>query len=195
MIGRRRPGGLSGKSRRKRRRVYSRLRASFPYNFTSFFPRHSHVHTVSPSFSILSLSFSLSCLRYILTFPRPRRSYLSLPGAFTATWFEPDLPLHCWDPPDICLACSLKFPWRCVNAKATFLSIGPIQLWNLRIFPHTFPVCHFSGCISTFSFTILFDTIKAIRQVKLSYAQIYVSEVWKHYENLYMLYRVSHNHQ
>lgn len=56
-----------------------------------------------------------------------------LPGAFTATWFEPDLPLHCWNPPDICLACSLKFPCRCVNVMVPFLSTGLIELRNLRI--------------------------------------------------------------
>lgn len=55
------------------------------------------------------------------------------PGAFTATWFEPDLPLHCWDPPDICLACSLKFPCRCVNVIVPFLSTSLIELRNLRI--------------------------------------------------------------
>lgn len=86
--------------------------------------------------------FLFSLLLSRLSFSRSRRSYVSLPEAFTATWFEPDLPLHCWDPPDICLACSLKFPCRCVNAKALFLSIGLIELRNpSTYFSQTFPAC------------------------------------------------------
>lgn len=83
----------------------------------------------------LPFLFSLPLSSASLSFPSPRRSYLSLPvpGAFTATWFEPDLPLHCWDPPDICLACSLKFPCRCVNVMVLFLSTRLIELRNRHI--------------------------------------------------------------
>lgn len=114
-------------------------------------PRQLPLHTLASfylSFSrtrthrLVVFFYSLSFSR--LSFPRPRRSYVNLPEAFTATWFEPDLPLHCWDPPDICLACSLKFPCRCVNAKAPFLSIGLIELRNSpTYFSQTFSACKF----------------------------------------------------
>lgn len=106
--------------------------------FFSIFHSRANAYT---HLAILFYSVSLSLSR--LSFSRSRRSYVSLPEAFTATWFEPDLPLHCWDPPDICLACSLKFPCRCVNAKALFLSIGLYRTArNLpTYFSQTFPAC------------------------------------------------------
>lgn len=99
-----------------------------PRLFFSFSWTRTH-HPDLPFLFPFSLSHPCRYPFLVLTYP----TLACLPGAFTATWFEPDLPLQCWDPPDICLACSLKFPCRCVNVMVLFLSTGLIELRNRHI--------------------------------------------------------------
>jgi len=65
-----------------------------------------------------------------------------LPEAFTAIWFEPDLPLHCWDPPDICLACSnfLADAW---TSWCPFWALVLSNSAKSSCFSQTFPVYQF----------------------------------------------------
>lgn len=116
--------------RKKPKKKAGLFEAPRQLSLASFSLSRGRVHTV-PIFLFYFLFLS-SARRYpCLVLADP--TLACLPGAFTATWFEPDLPLHCWDPPDICLACSLKFPCRCVNVTVLFLSIGLIELRNRHI--------------------------------------------------------------